>query len=185
MTQRRCCIRWSEAEIRPGDPCAAVQQGDERPLGRIQVACRVKCAVQESQRDSVSKPRVVPQSGKPPWVIVPNHSQLQRGCGHSIPARLSPRPQRRWRYSHFRTWTQGSPEKSGQPWAGGHNPFGLESPDCCSKLKCVPPAGTENNSFEIRRFLGQNPCSLFREGRRGAVPEFWVGDTPTFPKILT
>jgi hypothetical protein len=63
--------------------------------------------------------------------------------------------------------------------------FGIEPPDYCSKLRYAPPAGTENNSFEIRRFLGQNPCSLFREGRRGAVPEFWVGDTPTLPKILT
>ena len=160
--------------------CAA---RDERPSGRIQVAGRVQCVVQESQRDSVSKPRVA--RNEPPWVIVPNHSQPQRGCGHSVPAGLLPRPQHRWRCFRFRTWTQGSTEKSGQPWAGGRNPFGIESPDCCSKLRYASPAGTENNSFEIRRFLGQNPCSLFREGRRDAVPEFWVGDTPTFPKILT
>jgi hypothetical protein len=120
-----------------GQPCRiAPPKVAKRTTGRISVSCRVKWAVQESLRDSVSKPRVA--RNEPPWVIIPNSSQPQRGCGHSVSAGRSPRPQRRWRCGYFRPWIQGSPEKSGQPWAEGRNPFGIEPPDYGSKLRCAP-----------------------------------------------
>ena len=40
----------------------------------------MKCAHPESQRDSIHQPRVVPQSGKLPWVLRPKQIQPQRSC---------------------------------------------------------------------------------------------------------
>jgi len=74
----------------------------------------------ESQRDSVSKPRVAPPAL--PWVTVAVGTQPQRGCGHSGGRRHpSHNPVGVGEYV-FR-----SPRvaRSSQPWALGHNPFGI------------------------------------------------------------
>ena len=162
--------------------------------GSISVSCRAKWAVQESQRDSILKPRVA--RNEPPWVIVPNHSQPQRGCCHSVPADPSPRPQRRWRCYHFRTWTQGSPEKSWQPCAEGHNPFGIELPGHCSKLRCaqdgrrqneetVPTAPRRRKGWRSPRRCSSFKASICREASCCAValPRFsGVQPTMLMPK---
>jgi hypothetical protein len=41
-------------------------------------------------------------------------------------------------------WAQGSPDKSGQPWAEGHNPVGIGQPSHCSEMR--PTLGFETES---------------------------------------
>ena len=96
------------------------------------ISCRVEVAVRESQRDSVAKPTVARH--ELPWVISGRKSQPQRGCGGGERRRAGPQPRWGW------VLGRGVPKvaRPSQPWADGHNPFGIESGGHCSKNGVAP-----------------------------------------------
>jgi len=129
----------------------------------------------ESQRDSVAKPRVG-ESASLPWVIVPQISQPQRGCGQTslmsldrgmaaTALRLGLLVEREPRVAAAR-----------QPWAASLNPVGiakkLAHPSSKIRVRCGVNAPHSKTLREFERRVAVAPAF----GLRWLQHRFWAGE---------
>jgi hypothetical protein len=115
---------WPEKVMRLGVPKIGPRKAPEGSASQThQLNSDRHNLFPESQRDSVSQPRVAPTA--PPWVTAPGGKQPQRGCGPSGDGRYPGHNPVGVEETTRRIPRVGAER---QPWAWSHNTFGIATP---------------------------------------------------------